>query len=174
MDALTRMASALEQMIDGGVRRVEAIDTPAFNRAVGLGLAAPTLAVLGIARVLTPAAAGFGTHTQLGLGSCTMLTLTGWPCPMCGMTTTFTHLAHLQVVDALWTQPFGLVLFALTVVGAVVGVADVATGRGYWRRSLRRVQRFEEKGAIFLLVGMMLGWLYKCVRIHPEILSWFP
>lgn len=162
MDTLTRFATTLEQMIDGGVRRIDAMDSPGFNRAVGLGLAAPTLTVLGIARMLTPAAEGVGTHMQLGLGGCTMLTLTGWPCPMCGMTTTFTHLAHFHVVDAFWTQPFGLVLFSLTVIGALIGVADLATGTGYWRRSLKAAQRFEEKGALALLIGMGLGWAYKC------------
>ncbi len=172
MDTLTRFATMVETAIDGGVRKLDAMDSPRFNRGVGFALAAPTIAVLATARMLAPAAEGFGTHTQLGLGSCTMLTLTGWPCPMCGMTTTFSHLAHFNVVDAALTQPFGLVLYALTVAGAVVGLADLVTGAGWWRRSLRSVQRFEEKGAIFLLLGMGLGWVYKCVRMHPEILAW--
>ena len=30
-----------------------------------------------------------GTHQQLGLPPCNFVTLTGYPCPACGMTTSF-------------------------------------------------------------------------------------
>jgi len=75
-------------------------------------VALPTLTVLAIARHLQPDPAGVGTHTQLGLGRCPVLALTGYPCPMCGMTTTFALMADLRPVDAALNQPFGVVLFS--------------------------------------------------------------
>jgi hypothetical protein len=57
------------------------------DRLVGVILAVPTSVVLGLAAWLEPAAGGVGTHKQLGLNGCAVLTATGWPCPMCGMTT---------------------------------------------------------------------------------------
>ena len=57
------------------------------------------LAVLGVARWLAPAQAGHSTHTQLGLDPCTFLALTGWPCPMCGATTTFALMADGRIVQ---------------------------------------------------------------------------
>ena len=75
-----------------------------------------TAAVLGLALWLDADPSGHSTHTQLGLNQCTLLSYTGYPCPMCGMTTTFTHMAHLQPLEAFVTQPFGVFLFLLTVI----------------------------------------------------------
>ena len=88
------------------------------DRLISLALGIPAWVVLGIAVYLEPETKGFGTHQQLGLGSCTVLTLTGYPCPMCGMTTTFTHMAHLSPWMAFKTQPFGVVLFLGTLATA--------------------------------------------------------
>ncbi len=141
------------------------------HRLLGFVLGVPTAAVLATAMWLTPSEQGFGTHMQLGLGGCAMLTLTGWPCPMCGMTTTFTLLAHLRPLDALVNQPFGVVLFLLTLVTAILGLVDLVTGRGVLRAALRWVGRREQLLAMGLLFGMIGGWLYKCVRMHPELLA---
>lgn len=149
--------------------RVNAIPEERKARMVGLMTAGPAWAVLLIAAWLTPAAEGFGTHRQLGLGGCTMLTVTGWPCPMCGMTTTFALFAHFRPVEAVLNQPFGAVLFPATVIAAVVGAWDVLTGRGLGSRVFDWVTRRERFWAMFLLIGMGLGWVYKMVRMHPEV-----
>jgi MFS family permease len=125
--------------------------------------------VLAIAAWLTPAPEGYGTHQQLGLSACTMLSLTGWPCPMCGMTTTFALLADGRVSEAFANQPFGPVLFGLTATAASGGVLDMMTGRGVVRGMTRRAFVFEGSIALMLLAGLIGGWIYKCVRMHPEI-----
>lgn len=135
------------------------------DRLVGLTLLAPTGTVLGIAMYLTPDPAGMGTHRQLGLGGCALLTMTGLPCPMCGMTTTFTHLAHLHVIEGIVNQPFGLFLFLATVLGAVVGLLDLISPSARWRRVLGWIDRRETALAIFLLGGMGLGWVYKVIMV---------
>lgn len=133
----------------------------AQDRLVGLALALPSGGVLGTALWLDADPAGVGTHRQLGLGGCTILTNFGVPCPMCGMTTTFTHLAHLQVVDGVLNQPFGLVLFTSTVVAFALGVSDLVLPRARWRRVLAVVDRHEGWIAAGLLVGMFGGWAWK-------------
>ena len=134
---------------------------PVQARLVGAALALPASAVLVIARLLDADPAGHGTHQQLGLGACTILSLTGWPCPMCGMTTCFTHLAHLAPLEAARVQPFGVVLFATTVVLAVVGWLDLVAARSAWRALLSFALRHEVALATGLLGGMALGWIYK-------------
>lgn len=142
------------------------------NRAIGAALFVPTSAVVTIAALLTPSPRGYGTHTQLGLGECTLLHFTGYPCPMCGMTTTFTLMAHLRPLDALLNQPFGPFLFGATLAGAVVGGIDVVTGMGAWKRVLLAVERFEQRIAIFMLFGLFAGWIYKILLMHPELRPW--
>ena len=136
------------------------------DRLVALLLLLPSASVLGIASYLTPNPAGMGTHRQLGLGGCAVLTLTGYPCPMCGMTTTFTHLAHLHFIEGTLNQPFGLFLFSITVLAAAIGVLDLVSPAGRWRAAWRWIEQRETAVAIFLLSGMGLGWIYKIILVH--------
>jgi hypothetical protein len=153
--------------------RIDAIPTTTQDRIVGGALFLPTATVLAIATQLTPSPTGYGTHLQLGLGTCSFLRIFGIPCPMCGMTTTFTHLAHLHLWAGTVNQPFGLVLFLLTVGGLVVGTLELVSPRGRWRSIIRWIERRESAVAAFLLVGLLAGWSYKIalmagiVRIRP-------
>ena len=135
------------------------------DRLVGLALVALSGPVLAIAAWLEPDPAGVGTHKQLGLGGCTVLTLTGWPCPMCGMTTCFTHMAHLDPIQALIAQPFGVVLFALTCLIAAVAAVELVAPRGRWTRIWGWIAPREGRIAAFLLIGLALGWLYKLFQM---------
>ena len=136
-----------------------------IDRAVGLGLALPGAAVLGLARWLEPSPTGVGTHLQLGLNPCVVLALTGVPCPMCGMTTTFAHMADGHLLLALRNQPAGVVLFGLTVVGTALGLYDLVVGSGAWRRTLAWISAREARIALWLLVVMLGGWIYKVLLL---------
>jgi hypothetical protein len=78
------------------------------------------------------------THTQLGLPPCNFVTLTGKPCPSCGMTTSFALLVRGDVVSsarANWVGSVICVLWAVTMVWAAAsGVSGktlfVPRGRG--------------------------------------------
>ena len=131
------------------------------GRLVGLALSVPSLAVLVTARNLSPDPSGVGTHKQLGLGGCSILLTTGVPCPMCGMTTTFSHMAHFEPLEALCNQPFGVFLFLLTVVCLYIGVAELLQPRDRPARVWKQLQRRELLWATSLIGGMLLGWLYK-------------
>lgn len=141
------------------------------DRIVGSILALPSSTVLVIALSLSPDPAGMGTHRQLGLGQCAILSMTGYPCPMCGMTTTFTHLAHLHLLQGTINQPFGLVLFSLTVFAALLGGAELIRPRQRWRRVLTWIDQRETLIAYALLGGMILGWGYKIVMVKG-LLPW--
>lgn len=155
------------------VRWFQALGAAVQDRLVGLALALPSGAVLGTALWLSPDPAGVGTHRQLGLGGCTILTNFGVPCPMCGMTTTFTHLAHLEVVPGVLNQPFGLVLFSATVAAFAIGLSDLVLPRQRWRRVLAVVDRHEGKIAAGLLLGMFGGWAWKWAAMEG-MLSFLP
>lgn len=121
-----------------------------------------TGAVLGVAAWLEPAVAqGHSTHTQLGLDGCTVLSMTGWPCPMCGMTTTFALMADLQPLSALYNQPFGVVLFMGTVFLFAVAAVELVAPRDRWRKLWRGLVSVEGWFALIFLGGLGLSWLWK-------------
>ncbi len=173
VDSLASLSARATEAIErvGGVvlwplDQFERLSGAIQDRLVGIMLALPSIAVLAIALSLEPASEGVGTHRQLGLGACTMLSLTGIPCPMCGMTTTFAHLAHAHLIQGAITQPFGVVLFSLTLFGAILGGADLLRPGARWRIVLRWIQRNETGVAVALLGGMMGGWIYKIIMMR--------
>ncbi|MBU6412669.1 MAG: DUF2752 domain-containing protein [Planctomycetes bacterium] len=84
------------------------------DRAIGALVACVCLSVVAIACWLTPADQGFGTHRQLGLAPCGWAVAFGKPCLTCGMTTSFSLMAHGRIVDSFLAQPAGAVLSVLT------------------------------------------------------------
>ena len=123
--------------------------------------------VLGMAAWLQPALEGHGTHQQLGLRPCTFLSITGYPCPMCGATTTFALMADLRVGDALVNQPFAVILFGITVGVFSVSVADLVQPRGRWTRILSWIAPYEGHLAVAFLILMGLAWAYKIALMSP-------
>jgi hypothetical protein len=117
--------------------------------------------VLGLAAWLEPSANGHSTHTQLGLDPCTFLTWTGWPCPMCGATTSWALLAHGRPVEAVWNQPFASLLFLVAVGTFAVATAEAVWPRGRWTRLSAAIEPHEGTIGATLLVGMIAGWIWK-------------
>lgn len=131
------------------------------NRLIALCVFLPTLAVLLTAAGLTPAEAGLGTHTQLGMQPCGFEAATGYPCATCGMTTSFTLTADGRFLDAFVVQPAGLILAILTAMAVVVsgwslwsGMSLAAFGAALWRPRV-----------VVVLIGVvLLGWAYTAGR----------
>jgi Protein of unknown function (DUF2752) len=92
-------------------------------------------------------AAGAAVAYQATLGGegiwlpCPLRTLTGIPCPLCGMTTAATALATGDLGGALAANPFALLLAGFTLVMAVLMVARAlgwAPAAAQWPPSRRR------------------------------------
>lgn len=138
------------------------------SRLTSAGIALSCGALLGVARWLEPAAEGHGTHLQLGLNPCTFLDWTGWPCPMCGATTTFSYMADFHWIAGLVNQPFAAILFVTTVFLAVLATLEAARPAGRWIRLREWVQPLEGRIAFLLLALMALSWVYK-ITIMPQL-----
>jgi hypothetical protein len=61
------------------------------GRWVLISWAAFLVAGFGVSIWLQPDQRGFGTHEQFRWAPCSFQQLTGWHCPSCGMTTSFSH-----------------------------------------------------------------------------------
>lgn len=124
--------------------------------AAALGI----LAVLAVAAILTPDERGIGTHQQLGLPPCMTETVFGVPCPFCGMTTSFSHMAHGQVSQAIIVQPAGALGFVISAALALALVTAVATGRAptLWKA-------VRHSPWLYALGGLVItaAWIYKII-----------
>ena len=86
---------------------------------------------------------------------CAFRTLTGYPCPFCGLTRAFLAMAHGHVSDAWHIAPLGVPLFVLTVLVCLWSLTALTLRRRLtialpWRWIL-------PLGAILLLVN----WIYR-------------
>jgi hypothetical protein len=129
-----------------------------FAAAIGLG----GLALLITAAVLVPSPTGVGTHRGLRLSACEFLEQTGYPCPACGMTTSFAWFARGDWIASGYVQPMGFVLAAGCGIAFWAGLWTAVTGR-----SVRRViSVIPDTYYLFPLLGIALAaWIWK-IWIH--------
>lgn len=121
-------------------------------------MALASLGLLVVALSLKPAAAGHGTHQQLGLHPCVWATTIGQPCPTCGMTTSFALAARADFLAAFKAQPLGCVL-ALSVATAFWISLHVAATGSVLARAIAGLM-----GPRMLWIGLaaLIGaWVYK-------------
>lgn len=78
---------------------------------------------------LVPDPSGLGTHRQLGLAECPTLARSGRPCPTCGMTTAFAHLADGSLAKAWSVQPTAVFIALLAAGAAIWAAASAWRGR---------------------------------------------
>ncbi|MDX1386065.1 MAG: DUF2752 domain-containing protein [bacterium] len=95
-----------------------------MRRLGWLLLPSVALLVIALASILEPHPSGMGTHRALGLPPCFFLFLTGWICPSCGLTTSFTHLAHGNFLNSFYAHPLGPVLFIAMCVLALFSLGE--------------------------------------------------
>jgi hypothetical protein len=133
-------------------------------RLAALGIALSCLLPLIIAARLHPDAGGSATHTQLGLQPCAFLQRTGIPCPSCGMTTSWTWLAHGNLAASFYVQPMGTVLAMIAAACVWVGLYVAVTGR-----PVHRLLRLLPGRYYFvpLLSFALLAWAWKIfIHVH--------
>lgn len=116
------------------------------------------LFILILSMKLYPSEEGYGTHRQLGLPACGFLTMTAYPCPSCGITTSFSYFVRGKFLDSLRVQPFGFILFLALLAGVFISI--------YAALKTIPVSRFFdsvifEKLQMALLIIFLLSWIYK-------------
>ncbi len=133
------------------------------DRGVAAAMLAGAAGVIGVARWLKPSPSGYGTHTQLGLPPCWFLKVTHYPCPSCGLTTSFAWAAHLEFWKAFLASPFGLLLFFATV--AVVPLSVVLLTRGISFRRITESAGFPR--AVYAATALyLMSWAFKVATMR--------
>jgi uncharacterized protein DUF2752 len=97
-----------------------------------------------------------GTHQQLGLPPCTFKTLTGLPCPSCGMTTSFAFLVRGDLWHSMQANWVGTLLAILWLAIIPWSILSALIGRPLWILSIERTLT---KLVIGFVVLMLLRWV---------------
>ena len=140
------------------------VGADADGRSVGrrltcAGVMVLVLSAVGLSWAVRPDARGHGTHERLGLAPCAFRTLTGLPCPMCGLTTSVCHLVRSEWREAIRAHPAGPPVLAMGIV-AGAGSAVVAVGRD--NRVVRRVCVHAVLGLGLVSASVaLLWWLWQ-------------
>lgn len=80
------------------------------------------IAVLLVPAFLDPGDRLLGLHTRLLLPPCLFHLLTGAPCPLCGMTTSFSLLLHGRLLRSFLANPAGPFIYVTILAVTVLGV----------------------------------------------------
>jgi len=126
-----------------------------MRRKVWLILPGVFLSITLVAVLLTPDPSGHGTHRALGLPPCLFFYFTGLLCPSCGLTTSFTYLAHLEWLQAFKAHPLGPILFFILAYLAFLSFLE------YWGRPTP-LRKF--------LLGKYNRWIYTASAVF--IITW--
>ncbi len=141
-------------------RRTEALlkNRALLIRTINVSVAVGLLGVLLLSRWLQPDPRGFGTHEQLYLQPCNFHALTGLPCPSCGMTTAFAHMARGEVLQAFKAQPMGALLFVSSVLLLPISLWETFRGKFFFEKFLRLPW-----GRLSWVLAALfaLSWIYK-------------
>lgn len=129
-------------------------------RAALVAVAAGLAVVFAVAVLLDPYdAAGvpltMATHRQLGLPPCSFLAMTGYPCPTCGMTTSFALLVRGDVAHSARANFVGTLMAMASLI--VMPWALVSAAWGRWL-GVRRVEPWLYGGVFALAVLALLRW----------------
>lgn len=131
-----------------------------WSRLYAMGLAAAAVSLLTVAASLHPEGHQMGTHQQLRIPPCGFVTLTGFPCPTCGMTTAFAHTVQGHLIWAMQAQMAGFLL-AVGVMGvAILSVVSIITGR---RPALNWYRLRPENLIWWALALLVAAWALKIV-----------
>jgi hypothetical protein len=98
------------------------------------------------------------SHTQLGMPPCNMVVMTGKPCPACGMTTSFSLLAHGDVLASLRANWVGTLMAAFTWSLIPYGILCAVKGRMVGLRNPEFALTILLSGLLVLMVGRWL-WI---------------
>ena len=137
-------------------------------RGALVGVALGLTALFGLAAWLNPyqndgSARRMETHRQLGLPECTFKRVTGYPCPSCGMTTSFALTIRGDLIDGVQANSVG-VLLALFLLALIPWcVTSAICERTVFVRSMERVVMFFVIGLLSL---MLLRWVLVLGLMH--------
>jgi len=151
-------AQSNDQICGAEREQIRAANRALMVRLIHVAVALGLLATLLLAFWLEPDPRGLGTHEQIFLLPCNFYAMTGLPCPFCGTTTSFAHMARGHVWDALIAQPMGVLGFIICVLLLPISIGAALSGRNL----IDGIGRLPWGKLSWFFGGIVLAsWLFK-------------
>ena len=129
-----------------------------LRRLGWLGLPISFSLVALLASQILPNPTGVGTHQALGLPPCPFFYITGFKCPGCGLTTSFSCLMHLQWINAFRAHPLGPLIFLLLALLSVFSLLEFTN----YPTPLRKLLEGHYSGLVQTSVGAYVAvWVLR-------------
>lgn len=130
---------------------------PSARAAAGI-IVVLCLGLLLVAASISPSPEGHGSHTQLGLPPCGWVLAFNKPCVTCGMTTSFSAMAHGQVLRSFITQPAGAIFCIAAAALFWLALHTLVTGS----RAVHLAAALLTTRVLWIAAGILAAaWAYK-------------
>ncbi len=105
----------------------------------------------------------FNIKNESNLEFCMFRSITGVPCPSCGMTRSVTTLARGNIANALWWNPLGVIMFASMVLFPLWIIRDIVYKKNSFYIFYKNVEKFFQKKPIAIIsIGLIvLLWIWN-------------
>lgn len=120
-----------------------------------------SLGILLLSIWLNPDDRGFGTHEQLGLPPCPFLYFTAFPCAACGLTTSFSSIAHGHFFRAFSAHPLGPFLFLLNITLILFSLKNLLSKESFWDLV---PDKYLNWFLIVFVSSFLSIWIYRLVQ----------
>ena len=100
---------------------------------------------------------------ESNLEFCMFRSITGVPCPSCGMTRSVTTLAQGNITDALWWNPLGIIMFISMVLFPLWIIRDLVFRKNSFFIFYKNNEKFFQKKSIAILSIslILLLWIWN-------------
>ncbi len=129
-----------------------------------LAVACGAAVLLAACLLIQPDPRGLGTHSRLGMPTCSYLARSGIPCPSCGATTSLCWFVRGKFRRSFSVHPMGFVAGTLLVASILFSVVS-AMLRRRWLVHLRKVPASGWVALACMFLGLfLLGWPQRVER----------
>ncbi len=92
--------------------------------------------------------------------------MTGYSCPSCGTTRAILLFFKGEIMESIYSNPFGIILISIMTVSPLWIIYDLLTNRETFYVVYHKIeQRFRQKRvAIILVVIVLLNWIFNLIK----------
>jgi hypothetical protein len=108
---------------------------------------------------------------KLPISLCSFYTITGLPCPGCGLTRSIVYISHLSFEKAFRTNPMGFPIYVVLFLLALYNFIP-AKPRARLDVFIRKHHRTFVIMGILILTGMFITWLFRLFIVYDRNLPY--